>query len=691
MPVEARGRPNPPRPDRHDGLNPQQLQAVCHEGGPLLVIAGAGTGKTTTLACRVAHLIQTGTLPERILLLTFSRRAAAEMLSRARSMTGDGGAQRVWGGTFHATAARLLRLHGRAVAVRPNFTILDQPDTADVLDLIRASRSEVYERRRFARKGTLAEIYSRTVNAGRPLGEVLEAVFPWCADDRDAIGAIFTDYTTRKRESNLLDYDDLLLYWNALAASAAGDRVAEQFDHVLVDEYQDVNALQAQILLQLHRRIPNITVVGDDAQAIYSFRSATVEHILNFPQTFTDARIIVLEQNYRSTGPLLAASNAVIALAPQRHEKTLFASRSGGAKPELVTCRDEGAQATTVCESVLRHREAGIPLMRQAVLFRASHHSDILEVELGRHNIPFVKYGGLKFLEAAHVKDVVAILRILENPRDTVSWFRVLQLLEGVGPAHASRLISAIGVGDSDEATSPVAVLLTGQASVPAAAEESMQSLRSLLTDLSGHSAHVALASQIERIRRFCETVFARLYGNADVRLRDIEQLEVLAATAGSRSSFLTDLALDPPNATSDLAGPPLLDEDYLILSTIHSAKGGEWDAVYILHAADGMIPSDMATGDAATVEEERRLLYVAMTRARDSLEMYFPLRYYRRPRGSGDSHGYAQLTRFLPAEVRSLFDERGAGSAYSDTDATTLAVADSASTTVDAFLRSLW
>ena len=676
--------------DWRQHLNSAQAEAVTHGSGPMLVIAGAGTGKTTTLGCRVAHLIETGTPPERILLLTFSRRAAAEMLSRAHSVTHDGGARRVWGGTFHAIAARLLRRYGRGVGVQPDFSVLDQSDTADLLNLIRSSRADLYERKRLVRKETLADIYSRTVNAGTPLVTVLERFFPWCADDRAAIAGIFTTYTARKRESNVLDYDDLLLYCGALIASPMGERVSAAFDHVLVDEYQDVNSLQARMLVGLHRWIPNITAVGDDAQAIYSFRSATIEHILEFPRVFAGARVVALEQNYRATGPLLSASNAVIGLARERHEKTLFPSRPGGRRPQLITCRDEAAQATAVCESVLRSRESGTALMRQAVLFRTSHHSDLLEVELGRHNIPYVKYGGLKFLEAAHVKDVVAILRILDNPRDTVSWFRVLQLQDGVGPGTARTIIDAIGLDASNGATSPLRGLIAGEFDVPQAAHDSMESLRTLLGELSDDRAALPLPTQIERIRRFCEPVFARLYHNSDVRLRDIEQLEVLAAAAGSRTSFLTDLALDPPSATSDLAGPPLLDEDYLVLSTIHSAKGGEWDAVRIIHAADGMIPSDMATGDAATVEEERRLLYVAMTRARDVLEVYFPLRYYRRPRGQGDAHGYAQLTRFLPPAVRELFDESVVGD-DPDADAASALRDAGGATSVDALLHHLW
>ena len=672
------------------GLNERQRTAVEHPSGPLLVIAGAGTGKTMTLAHRVAHLIEHGAAPERILLLTFSRRAAAEMLSRAASLTRDGGTRRVWGGTFHAVAAHLLRLHGRAVGVQPDFTVMDQSDTADLLNLVRSALTETYEHKRFARKDTLADIYSRTVNAGASLRDVLERCFPWCADDRAAIAGIFTAYTERKRACNVVDYDDLLLFWRALMASPAAARVAERFDHVLVDEYQDVNALQAAILTGLHRSIADIFVVGDDAQAIYSFRSATVDHILEFPQVFAGARVVKLEENYRSTAPLLAASNAVIALARELHEKTLQVTRPGAVRPELITCRDELAQSEAVCESVLQLREQGIALRRQAVLFRTSHHSDLLEVELGRRNIPFVKYGGLKFLEAAHVKDVLALLRVLDNPRDAVSWFRVLQLLEGVGPVHASRLMAGIGVGGAEISPSPLRALIDGDLDVPAAARHSMAALRSLLDELGVERDGVALPAQIERIRRFCEPVFARLYGNVEVRLRDVEQLEVLAAASTSRTAFLTDIALDPPGATSDLAGPPLLDEDYLILSTIHSAKGGEWDAVRILHAADGMIPSDMATGDAASIEEERRLLYVAMTRARDVLEIYFPLRYHRRPRGVSDAHAYAQLTRFIPDTLRGVFDERMAGDG-APLEGIAAGGSSAGTAAVDEMLRELW
>ncbi|MEP7033671.1 MAG: ATP-dependent helicase [Actinomycetota bacterium] len=672
--------------DAWGSLNEAQRSAVEHEGGPLLVVAGAGSGKTWTLACRVARLVDRGVRPERILLLTFTRRASREMLSRAERLTGERGLGRVWGGTFHATGNRLLRLHGRALGLSPDFTVLDRADTADLLDLIRGELDLGQGEKRFPRKETLADIYSRTVNAGVKLGEVLEREFPWCAEHQQDIGRMFTVYTERKRGQHTLDYDDLLLFWHALARHpAAGPAVGELFDHILVDEYQDTNVLQAEILAGLRPEGSGLMVVGDDAQAIYAFRSATVKNILEFPDRFPGTTVVRLEQNYRSTQPILDVSNAVIARSPQRHEKTLWTARSGGGRPELLTCLDEADQADAVCRAILGHREQGTPLKEQAVLFRAGHHSDVLEVELARRNIPFVKYGGLKFLESAHVKDALAVLRIVENPRDEVSWFRVLQLLDGVGPAGARRVMAALGVTAPGD---PLVRLLEHTIAVPARARAELHELRATVRDCSAED--LAPAPQVERVRRFLEPLLRRRYDQPEPRLRDLEQLEQLATGFPSRERFISDLTIDPPISTSDLAGPPLLDEDYVILSTIHSAKGGEWDVVHVLHAADGMIPSDMATGDDERLEEERRLFYVALTRARDALHVYFPLRYHRSNRGLEDKHWYAQLTRFLPEDIRSLFHLR---STYSDLDQDERPLVATAGTTerVDAFLAGLW
>ena len=475
--------------------------------------------------------------------------------------------------------------------------------------------------------------------------------------------------------------------------------MAGLFDHILVDEYQDTNALQADILSGLAAG-SEVMAVGDDAQAIYSFRSATVRNILQFPQDFPGTRVVKLEENYRSTEPILAASNAVIARSPQRHEKTLWSRRPSGRRPSLVTCLDESEQCDLVCRSILDHREEGKLLRQQAVLFRAAHHSDMLEVELARRNIPFVKYGGLKFLEAAHVKDLLSLLRILENPFDEVSWFRVLQLMEGVGPAVARSLIERLGVhggvvGETEVAGSPIRRMIEAAPEVPALSVDSMHALRSVLADCfsaEGSAAALPAAAQVERLRRFLEPVIHRRYSSPASRVRDLEQLEGMASGSASRGRFIAELTFDPPMSTGDLAGPPLLDEDYVVLSTIHSAKGCEWDVVHVIHAADGMIPSDMATGNAEEIEEERRLLYVAMTRAKDVLAVYFPLRYYRRGHGLDDAHSYAQLSRFLPPDIRSLFDQR---SALGDHDLDEVMVerprGAGAPERVDAYLARLW
>ena len=646
-------------------LNQAQRRAVEHVDGPLLVVAGAGTGKTTTLAGRVAALIEGGVRPERILLLTFSRRASSQLLARAERATGARETGRVWGGTFHAVANRLLRLHGRALGVPPDFTVLDQADGADVMNLVREDLGLAARERRFPRKETLASIYSRTVNSGDRLGDVLKRHYPWCIDEADGIREVFLAYTERKRAQYVLDYDDLLLFWKALACGEqTREQLASMFDHVLVDEYQDTNALQADILEGIRPPGPrrNLTVVGDDAQSIYGFRAATVRNILDFPERFPGTVVVKLEQNYRSTRPLLAASNTVISLSPQRHEKTLWSDRPGERRPTLRTCLDEAEQSDTLCRTVLRHREEGVPLHEQAVLFRAAHHSDLLEVELTRRNIPFVKYGGLRFMEAAHVKDALAILRVLENPWDEVSWFRILQLPDGIGPATARRLTDQLEVrrpaAGSGAALSPLHRFLDEPVGVPPAARDEVQSLRAALGDCVVET-DMPPAAQLQRLRAFLEPVVARRYDASSSRLRDLDQLEALAGGYGSRGRFIAELTLDPPSSTGDLAGAPLLDEDWLVLSTIHSAKGLEFDVVHVIHAADGMIPSDMATGDDDETEEERRLLYVALTRARDALHVYVPQRYYRRPRGREDPHSYSQMSRFLmPESVRSTFDE---------------------------------
>jgi len=635
-----------------DELNPEQRAAVMHGDGSLLVVAGAGTGKTKTLAYRVAYLISRGVNPGKILLLTFTRRAAQEMLQRASRITERGTpvTGRVWGGTFHATANRLLRIYASAAGISKDFTILDQGDAEDLIGMIRHEMGLHSHEMRFPRKRTCLAIYSRTVNGSMPLHDVLEHYFPWCDMWEKELRSIFSQYVARKQERNVLDYDDLLLYWaEILSSERLASELSSRFDHILVDEYQDTNPIQARILRGMRHGNDNIMVVGDDAQSVYAFRGATVKNILDFPDQFEGTTIIKLEQNYRSVTPILETTNLVIAAARQRHTKNLWSQRDGGERPKLVTCKDETQQDEYVIDRVLSHYEQGIPLRKQAVLFRAGHLSDSLEIELTRRNIPYHKYGGLRFLEASHVKDLVSFLRIVENPRDEMAWFRALQLIDGIGPGTAARAVKHV----AKEGNDPRAIRMFR---VRPAAKEMLASFAGVMDDIMG--GDLAPAMQIERIRKFYDPLLNKLYDNPTARMRDLISLEQIAAGYKSRRDFLADLQLDPPTSTSDLAGTPHRDEDWLVLSTIHSAKGCEWDVVYLIHAADGFLPSDMATGSQDEIEEELRLTYVALTRARDFLYITWPLRYYFKWYALTDSHTYAQRCRFFTDEVMTSIDE---------------------------------
>jgi DNA helicase-2/ATP-dependent DNA helicase PcrA len=655
-----------------DRLNPDQRRAVEHgvsergiAAGPLLVIAGAGSGKTNTLAHRVAHLIVNGADPRRILLMTFSRRAAGEMARRVERIVGNAmganlgsaslaaAAALDWAGTFHGIGARLLREYAREIGLDASFTIHDREDSADLMNIVRHDLGFSHTEKRFPAKGTCLAIYSRTVNEQAELGPVLGQSFPWCAGWREELTKLFAAYVAAKQAQGVLDYDDLLLYWAGMLAEAeiAAD-IGARFDHVLVDEYQDTNRLQSAILTGLKPDGRGLAVVGDDAQSIYSFRAATVRNILDFPGQFTPAAAIVtLAQNYRSTKAILAASNAVIGLAEERYTKDLWSDRAGGERPAIVVVADEADQARYVADSVLAARETGTALKSQAVLFRASHHSGPLEIELTRRNVPFVKFGGLKFLDAAHVKDVLAVLRFAENPRDRVAGFRVLQLLPGVGPSTAADILDRIGSsGDAAAAFADYAP--------PARAAGDWPAFAALAEGLHGRRA--AWPADLERVRLWYEPHLERIHEDAAIRRNDLLQLEQIAAGYASRERFLTELTLDPPDATSDNAGPPSRDEDYLILSTIHSAKGQEWKSVYLLNTIDGCIPSDLGAGTTAELEEERRLLYVAMTRAKDTLDLIVPQRcYVTQQTRNGDRHLYAQRTRFIPETILAHFQPR--------------------------------
>lgn len=654
-----------------EGLNDAQCRAVVYgidpEKGkppPLLIAAGAGTGKTKTLAHRVALLILSGVDPHRLLLLTFTRRAALEMTRRAQQiLAASRGGTTVgaeadllpWSGTFHSLGNRLLREYAGSLALNPAFTVLDRADSADLMDVVRSELGFARARSRFPKKGTCLAMYSYTVNAGCPLGETLADVYPWCGEWEAELKRLFAGYVTAKQHDDVLDYDDLLLYWReAVRTPAIAAQMRGAFDHILVDEYQDTNRLQADILLALAPDGAGLTVVGDDAQSIYGFRAANVRNILDFPGQFSpSAMVISLEHNYRSTQPILDAANAIMARATEGFPKTLTSSKPSAELPYMVSVEDEAAQAIFVADQVLERREAGIELRHQAVLFRASHHSARLEIELARRNIPFVKYGGLKFIEAAHVKDLLAILRWAENPRDTIAGYRALQLLPGIGPASAKKATAYLGGHRFDFGE------LAGFAP-PAAAALCWPQFCGLLRDL--HNGAIAWTGQIGAVRAWYQPQLERLYDYATTRAGDLEQLEQIAMSHPNRERFLSDLTLEQPDASGARAGRPTLDEDYLILSTIHSAKGQEWHAVYVLNLVDGCIPSDMATSKPTQIEEERRLLYVAMTRAKEHLYLIQPLRFFRSQQHRfGNDHMIAPRSRFLPDDILTLFTRTAA------------------------------
>jgi len=611
--------------ENFEKLNPRQREAACHAGGALLILAGAGTGKTNTLAHRVAHLLMRGADAQRILLLTFSRRAALEMTRRARRIASASvpNVRLPWSGTFHAIANRLIRMHAARLRLDPAFSVLDRGDAADLLDVLRHELGFSRSQKRFPRKDTCLAIYSHRVNTQATLNDTLQGTFPWCAEWESELRRLFGAYVERKLENQALDYDDLLLYWHAMMEDEGlAKAIGEGFDHILVDEYQDTNTLQADILRRLRPTGQGLTVVGDDAQAIYSFRAATVENIRQFSATFS-SEVVSLEENYRSTQRILDAAHALIG-------KRLTSTRGAGDKPRYVTVADDAAQAQYVVTRVLGTREEGVALKEQAVLFRSSHHSDVLELELVRRNIPYVKYGGFKFLEAAHVKDLLAVLRWADNPKNRIAAFRALQILPGVGPAKAEKLFDA-----------------------PEGSDPAFWRLYLYLRD-----EKTIWAGQVQRVREWYEPHLERIYDQAMVRKGDLEQLEKVALNFADRQTFLSELALDPPAATGDLAGPPLLDEDYLILSTVHSAKGQEWDSVHVLNVADGSFPSEFSTGRAELIEEERRLLYVAMTRAKRELHLIAPLKYYVTQQSRmGDRHVYGARSRFMTREVLAMLE----------------------------------
>jgi DNA helicase-2/ATP-dependent DNA helicase PcrA len=686
-----------------DALNPQQRRAATFgtpgkdkgiTAGPMLILAGAGTGKTNTLAHRTAHLVLNGVDPARILMLTFTRRAAQEMIRRTQTIVTEVLSDRgkmgdrsvitrmLWSGTFHSVGNRILRLFAKQLGLDPSYTVLDRADAADLMDVIRHELGFSSKDKRFPRKDACLAIYSYRINTRLSLKQTIEEQFPWVMEWEQDLTRLYREYVGRKQKNNVLDFDDLLLYWHAMMKNPAlAQSLGGNFDHVLVDEYQDTSSLQGEIIQALKPDGSGVTVVGDDAQAIYSFRAAAVENILGFADRYKPkAEMVVLSQNYRSTQPILDAANALMSEGSRQHRKTLMGLRQATQKPNYVTLEDAQAQAEYIVGKLLATREIGGSLKRHAILFRSSHHSDVLELELAKRNIPFVKYGGLKFLEAAHVKDMLSILRWVDNPKNSVAGFRVLKLVPGFGPAHAKKAL------DYFEAQA-LSIKSLAAFDAPQPSKMDWKRFCTLLEKLADPAT--PWAGQTGLVREWYKPQMERLYEAAFSRAGDIEQLEKLSSQYPTRERFLTELTLDPPAVTGDQSGMATKDEEYVVLSTIHSAKGQEWDYVYVLNVADGNFPSEFAAGKPELLEEERRLLYVAMTRARNELHLCAPLKYQVTQQArDGDRHVYGAKSRFMTDKVLDTFEKT---TYRSLSGAESLRAGDAATVDVVAELKEMW
>jgi DNA helicase II / ATP-dependent DNA helicase PcrA len=640
-----------------ENLNDAQRAAVEHTTGPLLVIAGAGSGKTRTLTHRVARLVDGGTPPAAILLLTFTRKAAQEMLRRATGLL-DQRCQRVAGGTFHSFANLKLRQHAAALGFPPDFAILDRTDAEDLIGLIRKEADGATRGRPLPRKNTIADLFSRAVNTGLPLDELIFREYPHLSDQAEALGGMAATYAQRKREHHFMDYDDLLVHFLRLLEEHPDvrRRISSSHEYLMVDEYQDTNTIQAQILYHLAEANRNIMVVGDDSQSIYAFRGANFRNIIDFPKLFPGTRIIGLEENYRSTQPILNLTNIVIEQAREKYSKHLFTRRSGGLLPLAIEAEDEHAQSRYIVDRVKESLRAGCRLRDSAVLFRAGFHSFDLEIELAREGIPFIKVGGFKFVESAHIKDVLAHLRVIANPYDRISWHRILQLLEKVGPRNAQRIYDAIV-----QAKSGLAGLLEAEHKNP-----EIKRLQELYRGLEAAAGSVADAGAAV-VQYYLPLLRRTFVDDHPRRAKDLEQLLSIMERYPRLEPFLTDMALEPPNTSAEqrLAGEAEEEEDRLVLSTIHSAKGLEWDSVFIIWALDGRFPSLHALGDEEELEEELRLMYVAATRARQALCFTYPSQAYDRAQGIVLNRP-SRFIDMIPEEVLEKRTAGGSGGGYS-------------------------
>jgi len=626
-------------------LNSQQLAAVTAGEGPSLVIAGAGSGKTRTLVYRVAYLIDSGIDPSHILLLTFTRKSSQAMLERAGELIGVR-SELVRGGTFHSVANMLLRRYGRSIGLEPGFTILDRGDAEDLIALVRAQLGLNEKDKRFPRKATIAEMFSKSENTLRPLDEIVVEEFDHFSDHLDALGQLQRGYQASKRQRQLVDYDDLLVLLRRLVMEDEGVRrtISSLYRYILVDEYQDTNRLQADVVRQLASTHQNVMVVGDDAQSIYAFRGATFKNIMEFPTLFPGTTIYKLEENYRSTQPILNLANTIIEEAKEKYSKHLFTRKIDGPLPVLVEAAGENAQSRFIAQKILELREEGVPLGEMAVLFRSSFHSFDLEIELSRHGLPFVKRGGVKFIETAHVKDLLAHMRVVANPLDAVSWHRVLMLVEGVGPKKAQDVMAALVKSDN-----PYVALRA----MPGRSGKGLRDLALTLESLAG-AGDLRPAEQVNHIYEYYLPILKAQYDDYPKRTRDLDHLQTIAEGYQGVETFLSDLALEPPDGSATGVEAPDHDDERLVLSTIHSAKGLEWQCVFVIWIVDGRFPSIYSFSEDEGLEEERRLFYVSVTRAKRHLYLTYPINVF--DRGSGMV--LSKPSRFLDPVAPRLLDQ---------------------------------
>jgi len=626
-------------------LNPQQLAAVTAGDGPSLVIAGAGSGKTRTLVYRVAYLIDSGVDPSNILLLTFTRKSAQEMLARAGELIGVR-SERVCGGTFHSVGNMLLRRYGRAIGLEPGFTILDRGDAEDLIALVRSQLGLNEKDKRFPRKATIAEIFSKAENTLRSLDDIVLEEFSHFADHLDALGQLQNGYRTAKRQRQLVDYDDLLVLLRRLLTDDQQTRqsIARLYRYILVDEYQDTNRLQAEVIRHLAATHQNVMVVGDDSQSIYAFRGATFKNIMEFPALFPGTTIYKLEENYRSTQPILNLANCIIDEAAEKYTKHLFTRKLDGPLPTLVEAAGENAQSRFVAQKIMELREEGIPLDEMAVLFRSSFHSFDLEIELSRRGLPFIKRGGVKFIETAHVKDLLAHLRVVANPLDAVSWHRVLMLVEGVGPKKAQDVLGSLVKSDH-----PYQALRD----VSGRSGQGLKHLADTLENLS-RSEDLGTAERVNRLYEYYLPILKEQYDDYPKRIRDLDHLHTIAEGYPDVDQFLADLALEPPDGSAIDVEAPDRDDERMVLSTIHSAKGLEWQCVFVIWIVDGKFPSIYSFVADHELEEERRLFYVAVTRAKRHLYLTYPINVFDKSSGMLLS----KPTRFLDHVSPAMFDQ---------------------------------